>query len=155
DGKVRHLTPHKGEAQYHRPHWSADGKSVYCLSTDGGRDLVALAQIDLTSGKLSCVETPDHEIEAVLPSPKGTWLAWVVNNGGKSELKLRPLKSGKTLSAPGLPLGVITHLEFAPDDGRLAFAFDGPRYNSDVWLWDLTAPRGNVRDEPQPSSKLR
>src|SRR5262249_25992722 len=37
DGKVRHLTPHKGEAQYHRPHWSADGKSVYCLSTDGGR----------------------------------------------------------------------------------------------------------------------
>jgi dipeptidyl aminopeptidase/acylaminoacyl peptidase len=154
-GKVRHLTPHKGEAQYHRPHWSADGKSVYCLSTDGDRDLVALAQIDLTSGKLSYVETPDHEIEAVLPSPKGTWLAWAINNGGKSELKLRHLKSGKTLSAPGLSLGVITHLEFAPDDGRLAFAFDGPRYNADVWLWDLTAPRGNARDEPQPSSKLR
>jgi dipeptidyl aminopeptidase/acylaminoacyl peptidase len=155
DGKVRRLTPHKGDAQYHRPHWSADGKSVYCLSTDGGRDLVGLARIDLDSGKLAYVETPEHEIEAVLPSPKGTWLAWVVNVGGKSDLKLRHLKSGKTLSAPGLPLGVITHLEFAPDDGRLAFVFDGPRYNLDVWLWDLTAPRGNARDEPQPSSKLR
>jgi dipeptidyl aminopeptidase/acylaminoacyl peptidase len=41
----------------------------------------------------------------------------------------------------GLPLGVISHVEFAPDDSKLAFVFDGPRYNPDVWLWDLAAPK--------------
>ena len=27
-GKLKHLTPHKGDAQYHSPRWSADGKSI-------------------------------------------------------------------------------------------------------------------------------
>ena len=35
-GKVRHLTPHDGEVQYHSPQWSADGKSIYCASTAAG-----------------------------------------------------------------------------------------------------------------------
>src|SRR5262249_25276645 len=55
----------------------------------------------------------------------------------KSELKLRDLKSGKTTSPEGLPLGVVTQLEFSPDDGKLALVFDGPRHNPDVWVWDL------------------
>jgi dipeptidyl aminopeptidase/acylaminoacyl peptidase len=135
--KARRLTPHEGEAQYHGPHWSADGKAVYCVSTAGGRDRRGLARIDAESGKLTYVETPEHEVDGVLPSPGGRWLAWLVNAGGKSELHLRDLKSGRKYAAPGLPLGVVSQLEFARDDGRLAFVFDGPRYNFDVWLWDL------------------
>src|SRR5262249_31635785 len=46
-GEVRHLTPHKGEVQYHSACWSADGKSVYCASTAEGRDLAGLARIDV------------------------------------------------------------------------------------------------------------
>src|SRR5207244_7327231 len=37
------------------------------------------------------------------------------------------------------PLGVVTQLEFSQDDSKLAFVFDGPRYNMDVWSCDLTA----------------
>jgi dipeptidyl aminopeptidase/acylaminoacyl peptidase len=145
-GKARRLTPHQGEAQYHSPHWSADGKSVYCVSTAGGRDRLGLARIDTESGKLMYVETPEHEVDGLLPSPGGRWLAWLANAGGKSELHLRDLKSGKKYAAPGLPLGVVSQLEFARDDGRLAFVFDGPRYNFDVWLWDLAGG---------PAAKLR
>ena len=32
-GEVRQLTKHEGDAQYHSPHWSGDGKSVFCAST--------------------------------------------------------------------------------------------------------------------------
>lgn len=136
-GKVRHLTPHEGDVQYHSPQWSADGKAIYCTSTAGGRDLSALARIDLDTGRLTYLETSKHEIESVYASPRGRWLAWLLNAGGKSELKLRDLKSGEMLAVPPLPLGVVHQLEFASDDSKLAFAFDGPQHNMDVWILEL------------------
>src|SRR5438067_356371 len=47
NGKVRHLTPHRGRARYESPHWSADGRSIYCVSTAQERDLAGLARIDV------------------------------------------------------------------------------------------------------------
>jgi dipeptidyl aminopeptidase/acylaminoacyl peptidase len=143
-GKARRLTPHDGDAQYQSPAWSADGKSVYCVSTHGGRDLLALARIDLDTGKLKYVETPEHEVEAVAASPQGRWLAWRLNVEGKSELRLRDLKANQTRTWPDMPLGVVTGMEFAPDDSKLALVFDGPRHNPDVWVWDLAGPRGEA-----------
>jgi dipeptidyl aminopeptidase/acylaminoacyl peptidase len=138
-GKVSHLTPHKEDTLYHSPNWSADGKSIYCVSTAGGRDLAGLAQIDLDSGKVSWVDTPRHDVDNVVASRGGRWLAWLVNVEGRSELRLRDLKAGRTVTAKGLPLGVISQLEFSPDESRLAFVFDGPRHNADIWLWDRPA----------------
>ncbi len=138
-GEIKHLTPHQGDVQYHSPSWSADGKAIYCASTAGSRDLTALAQIEVASGQLRYLEKPDHEVEGVLASPRGRWLAWLVNVEGKTEIKLRDLKSGQTISPSGLPLGVVTQMEFSQDDSSLAFVFDGPRYNIDVWIWDLTS----------------
>src|SRR5439155_1388219 len=106
DGKTRHLTPHRGEAQYHGPQWSADGKTIYCASTAEGRDLAGLAQIEVASGKLTYLETPEHQVEGVYASPKGRWLAWLLNVDGKSALKVRDLAGGKMFTPPDLPLGV-------------------------------------------------
>lgn len=139
-GKTRQLTPHKGNVQYHSPAWSGDGKHVYCTSTAGGRDVAGLARIEVESGELKFIETPKQEVEAVFTSPK-KWLAWLVNVGGKSEMKLRDLSNDRTLSPPNLPLGVITSVEFSPDETKIALVFDGPRFNPDVWIWDLAADR--------------
>jgi dipeptidyl aminopeptidase/acylaminoacyl peptidase len=142
-GKARHLTPHDGEVQYHSPHWSADGKSIYCATTDGGRDLTGLAQIEAAAGKLSYLETPEHEVEGVYVSPGGRWLGWQTNVEGRSELKLRDLKGKESFTPPGLPLGVIGQVEFARDDSKLALVFDGPRFNADVWVWSLPGESGD------------
>jgi dipeptidyl aminopeptidase/acylaminoacyl peptidase len=140
-GKATHLTKHQGDAQYHSPCWSGDGKAVYCSSTEGGRDLAALARIDAATGKLTYLDKPNHEVGGVFASAGGRWLAWLLNVGGKSELRVRDLKNGQTRSVPGLPLGIIGRVEFAPDDGKMAFVFDGPRYNPDIWIWDFAAPK--------------
>ncbi len=134
---VRHLTPHQGDVQYESPRWSADGKAVYCTNTHGGRDKAGLARIDVATGKIEFIETPEHEVEAVEVSHKGRWLAWLVNVEGKSVLKLKDTHSGKVLEPPTLPLGVVSTLEFSLDEEKLAFTFDGPRYNPDIWIWDL------------------
>lgn len=140
-GSPRHLTPHQGvgEAQYHSPCWSGDSKRVYCASTAGGRDLAGLAEIDVATGKLVYIDTPAHEVEKVATSPHGRWLAWLLNADGRSELKVRDLKTGKSMRPPGLPLGVVEELEFSPAEDKLALVFDGPRFNLDVWIWDLQA----------------
>lgn len=137
-GDARRLTPHEGDVQYHSAGWSADGKHVYCTSTAEGRHKAGLAQIEAATGKLVYLETPEHVVEAVYASPKGRWLAWLENRDGRSVLKLRDLKTKALVTHPGLPLGVIHHIEFAPDDSKLALTFDGPRTNMDIWLWDLT-----------------
>jgi dipeptidyl aminopeptidase/acylaminoacyl peptidase len=134
-GAVQHLTPHQGNAQYHSPTWSGDGKLIYCASTAGGRDLPALAQIEVATGKLTYRQTPDHEVEGVVCSPHGEWVAWHVNVEGKTELRLWNPQTDKTF-VPDLPMGVVTQVEFAPDDRMVALVFDGPRHNSDVWIWD-------------------
>jgi dipeptidyl aminopeptidase/acylaminoacyl peptidase len=141
-GAARHLTPHQGDAQYHSPTWSHDGTLIFCASTADGRDHTGLAQIDAGSGKLHYCETPDHEVESVLASPRGQWLAWLMNVEGRSQLRLLNLAAGRT-AVPDLPLGVITQVEFSRDDTKLALVFDGPRHNMDVWVLDL------------PTSKLR
>jgi dipeptidyl aminopeptidase/acylaminoacyl peptidase len=138
-GKARLLTPHNGDAQYHGTSWSSDGKTIYCASTAGDRDVLGLAEIDVASGKLKYLETPDHEIERVVASPKGHWLVWGENVDGKSLTRLRDLKSGKTISPTDLPLGVVSGLEFSPDDSALALVVDGPRNNMEVWIWRLGA----------------
>jgi dipeptidyl aminopeptidase/acylaminoacyl peptidase len=144
-GDARHLTPHKGEAQYRSPRWSADGKSVYCLSTAGGRDRIALARIETATGRLTYVETPEHEVDGLAVSPGGRWLAWTVNDDGRSRLMLRDLREDRTRGPAELPLGVVSQLTFAPDDGKLAFVFEGPRHNPDVWLWDLSRSEARPR----------
>jgi dipeptidyl aminopeptidase/acylaminoacyl peptidase len=152
-GKLRPLTPHKGEEQYHEPQWSADGKAVYCASTAGGKDLLGLARIDLPDGKLTYLETPAHEIEGLRISPGGNWLAWLVNVDGRSELRLRNLKTGRTVSPAEMPLGTIGGLEFSRDDSRLALVFQGPRFNADVWVWDLFRTPKPAAGEP--AARLR
>jgi dipeptidyl aminopeptidase/acylaminoacyl peptidase len=141
DGASRQLTPHKGNVQYHSPTWSGDGKHVYCVSTAEGRDLPGLARIEIATGDLKFIETPKHEVESVVISPKGRWLAWLGNVGGKSELKLRDLRNDRVITPPNLALGVITEIVFSQDDTKAALVFDGPRFNPDVWLWDLAADR--------------
>src|SRR5207253_9354226 len=93
------LTRHQGEARYEQPRWSADGRSVWCVSTHGGLDRAALVRLELNQARTGVqkvhivVEPKDGEVEEVAPSARARWLAWSVNAGGRSFVYLRDLKS--------------------------------------------------------------
>src|SRR5262249_33489401 len=108
-GKQTHLTPHKGNEQYHSAHFSHDGNTVFCVSSAGGKDLPGIARIEVETKKLTWVANPKHEIDSVRQSPKGKWLAWLANVGGRSELVLQDRKFDRVVKAP-LPLGVASDL---------------------------------------------
>jgi dipeptidyl aminopeptidase/acylaminoacyl peptidase len=137
-GKVRHLTPHQGDAQYESPRFSPDGKYVYCVSTHGGRDLLALARIELATGRLDYVHTSKHEVESLELPRIGPGIAWLENHDGQSRVFLASQDNLTKSFSPDVPTGVISQLEFSPDGAKLALVLSGPRHNPDIWLYDLT-----------------
>jgi dipeptidyl aminopeptidase/acylaminoacyl peptidase len=133
-GKVRHLTPHKEATQFHSPNWSGDGKAIYCASTANGHDRAGLAKIDVASGELTYVATPEHEVESVQVSPKGHWVAWLTNEDGKSVFHFRDAADKHNGSWQPTPC-VVSHITFAQDDTQLAIVVDSPRQNMDIHLF--------------------
>ena len=72
---------------------------------------------------------------------------YTINRDGFSELYIRTLDTdgkplitvmGKKEAPVQLPgKGIVGGLQFSKDNSKLAFTFNGARYNSDVWLYDL------------------
>jgi dipeptidyl aminopeptidase/acylaminoacyl peptidase len=69
-------------------------------------------------------------------------IAYTINRDGFSELYVRSLGSDGRPGAKSEPVrlpgkGLVGVLNFSKDNSRLVFTFNGARYNSDVWLYDV------------------
>ena len=131
DGSADLLTPHKGDAAFSSATFDADGKAVYAI-TDEGREFAALARIGLGSHEISWLHSEDWDLEGFAPSRDKTRLAFTVNEGGYSRLKVweASTKSARDLDAPN---GVIGGLDWSNSGEKLAFSVSSSSANSDVW----------------------
>lgn len=126
-GATRVLLPAGQGAHVGAARWM-DGGAGLLLVTDAGRDFHGLARLDMDSGRLDWLATPDADIEGAALSKDGTLVALTINEGGLSRLVLRSMADGATRDLP-VPQGRISALAFAPGDSALVFAharFDRP-----------------------------
>lgn len=135
-GKARHLTPHRGLAQYGSAQFSPDGQSIY-LRTDQDSEFVRGARMDL-NGQLEFLTEDGADVDGIALSPDGSCLALIRNIDGYSLLTVRSLADGSEVRVPDLPDGVATQPVWSPDGSMLAFTFTGPADNPNIWIWDLT-----------------
>ena len=70
-------------------------------------------------------------------SPDGRTLAFVVNAGGVSEVRLLDTKSRRIVSTPRTPRGVFSSVEFHPTRNEFAFAVSSKDSPGDVYSYDL------------------
>ena len=141
DGSVRHLTPHSGEVRYSPPAYSADGQALYCLC-DWEREFRGVIKLSLVDLSLLPVAQPEAEVDLLVVSPEGRYVAWATNIEGAHTLHCLSLGSGETRQLTSLPRGVISPLDFtapvfSPQSNQLAFSFSTARRTSDLWVWDL------------------
>ncbi len=141
-GERQPFAHNAGRCRYQCCRWRADGAGIYAL-TNQGRDHLGIALLDAAGGELVWLHTPDNDVEEIALSRDETRLASVTNVDGYARLAVHDLASGGMTTAPALPPGKITALDWSPDGGRLAFALSGSTHNSDIWLWDLAD--GKVR----------
>ncbi len=139
-GESRNLTAHEGEERWNPGPWTEDGQSIYMLA-DRGREFMGLGTLNLRTGDLTWLETPDWDVLEVETSPDGRYLAWTVNVDGYSKLHVRDLSSGATRTFGDLPQGVYASLSFSPTEAVLAFYIGRGVAPGDIYLLDVETGR--------------
>lgn len=119
--------------------WSADGRSLYYVS-DAGGEFATLRRLDLETKR----ETPitaeiPWDVDALAASPDRRWIAFTINDNGRSVLYVLDTTNETTTSHSELPLGVISNLTFSPEGSRVAFTLASPQTPGDVFVLDLSA----------------
>lgn len=137
-GKKTLLTP-EGEEKvaYSGAAFLPDGKSILYTS-DKGQEFRHLIRRDLATGKEEDL-TPEQrwDVNGFTLSKDGKTLAYVVNEAGAERLHLRDLATGKALSVPTLPLGVLGGLSFHSNHRDLALTISSARTSADVYSLDV------------------
>ena len=139
-GDAVHLTPHGGEAAYHPAGFSANGRTLY-LRTDQSQEFLGLARLDLRDGNLEFDLVSDWDVESAALSPNKRRTVYSKNVDGASEITLRDLRSAEEYPIPGLPLGAVSGLTWAPHGRSFAFALNSSQATSDIWSYNLRQRR--------------
>jgi dipeptidyl aminopeptidase/acylaminoacyl peptidase len=88
-GERTRLLPDAPPAVYSDPAWAPDGKSILVVS-DLGRDFRAILRVPLDGGAPGTVVETDGDVDQLAVSATG-WMAWTVNDRGRSRLETRRL----------------------------------------------------------------
>lgn len=151
--EVQALTGSDTEAIYSNVEWEKDDKGFF-LTTDAGHDYSGLARMDLATGELTWLWTPEWDVEGLSLSPDGKWLAYALNAGGRSDLFLRDVATGETRQV-AMPQGMISHVAWAPGSDALAITLDGSARPMNIWIYEVGrdelrqvtfAPQGGIPD---------
>jgi dipeptidyl aminopeptidase/acylaminoacyl peptidase len=117
------------------------GRGVYVLSDEDG-EFAALRLVDPVTHQSRRI-TPElnSDVEEFDASPDGRYLAYVVNQDGRSRLVVREMQTHGEVSPAGLPEGVITRVAFDRAGHRLGLSVESPETPGDVYSYDLERGR--------------
>ncbi|WP_300527572.1 alpha/beta fold hydrolase [Maricaulis sp.] len=106
--------------------------------TDANSDFRRVVRMDVETGEMTPV-TPDHgwDVQGMDLSPDGRTLAYVLNAGGVSQLRMMDIRSGDQLDAPELPIGLIGGMRWDDAGERIGFTLNAATSPSDAWIYTL------------------
>jgi len=113
------------------------GRGVYVV-TDEDSEFAQLKFKDLITHDNRRV-SPDvsWDVEDFDVSADGRYIAYVLNEDGRSRLALLDRESKQTLAPAGLPEGRIGNPRFDRTGRRLAMTVDSPTSPRDVWVYEI------------------
>ncbi len=116
-----------------------DARDGYWLVTDQGGEFNRLAWQSLAGGAEPEIVTGDipWNVEGGAISHDRSRAAFTVNENGSASLYLLDTASRKYRKVEGLPPGLISGLEFSPDDRRLGMTLNTATTPSDSFVLDL------------------
>ncbi|WP_428311070.1 S9 family peptidase [Hydrocarboniphaga sp.] len=131
--ELQRFHPASEPVSFSTARFSRDGRGVYYVSDqDSDFQRLRYEQLDGSAARVLTADT-HWDVEQIELSGGGSFLAYTVNADGISQLHLLDLKTGKSLSVPALPAGVISGLEFDAGGKRLGFNLNNARNPTDVF----------------------
>ena len=131
--KLREVEPSKQKAGRLSAIFSADGKGVY-FTSDLGSEFQTLRHMDLASGRITTLTGGvPWNVDDIELSDDGRYLAYVLNEDGASQLRIRDVATATEVAVPPIPFGVIGDIEFEPNGRRLAYSLQTPDSPYDIW----------------------
>jgi len=112
------------------------GRGVYVLSDEDG-EYVALRLVDPVTHQMRRI-TPElgWDVEGFDASADGRYLAYVVNQDGRSRLVVQDTQTHAEVAPAGLPEGVITRISFDRAGHRLGLSVESAAAPRDVYSYD-------------------
>jgi dipeptidyl aminopeptidase/acylaminoacyl peptidase len=117
--------------------YNNEGTGIY-LTTDKDSEFQRLAYFDLKTKKLDFITTSiNWDIEQVKMSRDGKQVAFVSNEDGLSKLYLMPTATNKFVEMPGIPVGVISGIEWNGSSDAVGFSINTYDASSDAFEYDF------------------
>ena len=143
-GKEVLLTPHEGPAIVYGE-LAPDGSAAYIVN-NLGRDRLVVSRMPIDAagrpGAMTLfLERVDAEAEgfAVADDGRQAVLSW--NVGGRTELELVSLPSGKRTPLPEPPAELVSISDFSPTGDRFALNVSGSTQPPSAWQYDIATRR--------------
>ena len=136
-GTLTPLEPKPVKAGIRMAKFDPAGRGVYVV-TDEDSEFAQLKFKDLiTHDNRRVTADLSWDVEDFDVSPDGRYIAYVVNEDGRSRLAVLDRESKQTLAPAGLPEGRIGNPRFDRTGRKLAMTVDAPTSPRDVWVYEL------------------
>ncbi len=133
-GSSRKLTDSSKPVAYDGLRFAPDGR--LWAASDDGSDVKRLGVVNLETSLFEpVVDEKIWDIVAFDISQDGRWIAFEVNQAGRSVLKFYDIQTGDIRVADALPTGVISGVKFAPW-GELGLTLNSNRTGTDAYSID-------------------
>jgi dipeptidyl aminopeptidase/acylaminoacyl peptidase len=118
--------------------FAPDGRGLYALSDDGG-ELQQLVYFDVPTAKVRAVSPQlSWDVEDFDVSGDGRYIAYVVNEDGRSRLTVQDVTRRLDLAPADLAAGRISGIRFDRSGHRLALTLETGQQPGDVHVYDLS-----------------
>jgi dipeptidyl aminopeptidase/acylaminoacyl peptidase len=154
-GATSALYPQGGKVSIFDARFSPDGRTVY-VSTDGGGEQALLLALDAESGKEKAryveKDPPIATIREIAVARTGDSVAFVVDAGNRTDLRLLDGRTLQPRAKVAMPLGQGELSEFSEDGKRFLVRWSTPSSPTDLWAVDATTGSASqLRNEARPS----
>ena len=118
--------------------FAPDGRGIFIVSDEGG-EFSQLFYFDPVTREKRIVSPEDAQwdIDAFDVSADGRYIAFVMNQDGRSRLTVIDQQMKLDLAPPGVPEGRIVEVSFDRAGKRLAFSAESAQAPRDVYVYDL------------------
>lgn len=118
--------------------FAPDGRGIYIASDEAG-EFATLFYYDPVTGEKRSVspEGAQWDVDTFDVSPDGRYIAYVMNEDGRSRLTVIDQQMKLDLAPPGVPEGRITEVRFDRSGKRLAFSAEAAQSPRDAYVYDL------------------